>query len=432
MRFGFRHTRAACHLGYVVQAIVNLFPPLLFARFHEELGVTLAQLSWIVTANFATQLATDLAATPFILRHGYRACMIAAQGTAAAGLVCLALLPSALPPPFLGILAAMVLSAIGGGLMEVLVSPVVQSLPSRDKVAEMNFLHSAYCWGAALVILVSTLLFGAFGIENWRWIALAWTAVPLFNGWLLARVPIATPEDAGGASGLRLRDLLRSRVFAFLALAMLCAGASELAMSQWASLFAELGLHVEKATGDLLGPFAFAVLMAASRLWFGFRSQTVDLRRSLAGTSLLCAAGYALAVFAPWPLASLAGCALCGLAVGLMWPGTFSLAAQALPQGGTLLFALLAFAGDLGCASGPGFVGFVSNRMAALGRGLFGLFGADPATAALKSGLFCAAAFPVALALLAAVAFRRPRARNKHATRSNPRRGRVQRFQIAD
>ena len=399
----YRHTRIACYTGYVVQAIINLFPPLLFVRFQEEFGVTLPQLSLLVVMNFSTQIATDLLATPFILRCGYRAAMLAAQALAAAGLVCLAALPSLLPGiPYAGLLAAMFLGAIGGGLMEVLVSPVVESLPSRDKVAEMNFLHSAYCWGVALVILVSTGLFSLLGMDAWRAVSLVWAIVPVFNGVLLSRVPIQTPEGSG-RSGFGLAGLLRSRLFWLFAALMVCAGASELAMSQWASLFAERGLRVPKTTGDLLGPGAFAVLMAVSRMWFGFRSRRIDLRRALVATSLLCVAGYALAVFAPWPKLSLAGCGLCGLAVGLMWPGTFSLASRHLPLGGTLLFALLAFAGDIGCAVGPGVVGVVSAW--AQQNAQFQIPGAngDALSSALKSGMLCAASFPV---LLAAIAMR--------------------------
>ena len=403
----YRHTRIACYTGYVVQAIINLFPPLLFVQFQREFGVTLGQISLLVVANFATQITTDLVATPFILRFGYRPSMLAAQALAALGLVSLATLPTLVPGvPYAGLLGAMLFGAIGGGLTEVLVSPVVQSLPSRDKVAEMNFLHSAYCWGCALVILVSTGLFAWLGIGAWRTVALGWAVVPAFNAALLARAPLATPEGEG-RSGMGLGGLARSRAFALLALLMVCSGASELAMSQWASLFAELGLGVDKAAGDLLGPCAFAVLMAASRMAFGFFSERIDLGRSLVATSLLCVASYALAVFSPWPLASLLGCALCGFSVGLMWPGTFSLATQLLPRGGTLMFALLAFAGDVGCAAGPGLVGLVSGHAQAAGRGVAGLFGGGSATAALRSGLLCAALFPLALAVLAAVA--RPR-----------------------
>ena len=400
MKLDYRHTRAACYLGYVIQAIVNLFPPLLFVRFREEFGVSLAQLTLVVMVNFSTQITTDLVATPFILRYGYRVSMVAAQGCAAFGLLGLALLPDLLPNPYLGILIPMAVSAIGGGLMEVLVSPVVQSLPSKNKVAEMNFLHSAYCWGAMFIILASTALFATVGISHWRAISASWAIVPVLNALLLLRVPIATPED-DGAKGLGLAGLLRSGVFWLLVLLMVCSGASELAMSQWASLFAEKGLLVNKTMGDLLGPCAFAFFMATARLWYGFKSERLDLRRSLVATSVLCIASYVLAVFSPHPVLSLVGCGLCGLSVGFMWPGTFSLATQALPRGGTLMFALLAFAGDIGCAVGPGTVGLVSNHLKTLGRGFFAFFGSDPEIAALKSGMLCAAVFPLLLAMFA-------------------------------
>lgn len=399
MHYTTTHTRIACYTGYVIQAIVNLFPPLLFVQFREEFGVSITQLTLIVTANFATQITTDLAATPFILRYGYRVSMVAAQVCAILGLFSLALLPGLIPShPYVGILMAMLISAIGGGLMEVLVSPVVQSLPSRDKVAEMGFLHSAYCWGAVLVILLSTVCFSLFGIEHWRWVAIGWAVIPLLNGYLLMKVPIATPEDEGGR-GMSLLDLLRSPVFALLVVIMICSGASELAMSQWASYFAEKGLRVVKTTGDLLGPCAFAGLMALSRMIFGFCSQRLPLRKALLGTSLLCVAAYALTVFSPSPVYSLVGCGICGFSVGIMWSGTFSLGTIALPRGGTLMFALLAFAGDIGCAVGPSVVGLISTRMERLGHGLLPIFGSHPETASLKSGMLCVSVFPMLLAI---------------------------------
>lgn len=398
----FFHTRVACYGGYVVQALVNLYPPLLFVAFHSEFGLSYGRLTAIVAVNFCTQIVTDLLATPFVLRFGYRWMAVAAMAFDLFGILGLSVFTSCFASPYAGILAAMSLCAVGGGLMEVLVSPIVLSIPSKNKITEMNFLHSAYCWGCVLVTLVSVLLFSVFGIGHWRGISCIWAVFPVVIGILFATVPLATPEDAGTRC-LGLRELFSSGSFALLLLLMLCAGASELAVSQWASFFAELGLGVSKATGDLLGPCAFAVLMGASRVWYGFCSERVMLEAGLFRTGLLCVLSYAVIVFSPWPVVSLCGCALCGLSVGIMWPGVFGLASKLLPAGGTLMFSLLAFTGDVGCFAGPGVIGVVSGAFRSAGRGIFGWFGGNPDTAALKSGMLAAALFPVVFSLAASL-----------------------------
>lgn len=405
-------TRVACYGGYVVQALVNLYPPLLFVAFRNEFGLSYGQLTAIVAMNFCTQIATDLLATPFVMRFGYRWMAVAAMAFDLAGILGLSLFTATFASPYTGLLTAMSLCAVGGGLMEVLVSPIVLSIPSKNKVTEMNFLHSAYCWGCVLVILVSILLFSVFGIEHWRGISFVWAVLPVSIGILFAIVPIATPEDSDTPC-LGLRALFSSKAFFLLLLLMLCAGASELAVSQWASFFAELGLGVPKSTGDLLGPCAFAVLMGTSRVWYGFQSERIRLETGLLLTSLLCVASYALIVFSPWPILSLAGCALCGLSVGIMWPGVFGLATRLLPAGGTLMFSFLAFTGDVGCFAGPATIGLVSGALRDAGRGIFGWFGANPDTAALKSGMLVAAIFPVVLVV--AMALFRQAGKARHA-----------------
>lgn len=381
LRTNYRHTLAACYLGYITQATVNIFAPLLFLTLQSEYHISLEKITFLVTLNFSIQLLVDLLSAKFIDRIGIRASILAAHLLAAFGLAGLGALPE-LMDPYTGLLLSVCCYAVGGGLIEVLVSPIAEACPTQHKEASMSFLHSFYCWGCMLVILGSTAFFALVGISHWRTLACLWAIIPLMNFLYFTQVPIAPLVEEGHA--MPMSSLFRSRLFWLLALLMVCAGASELSMSQWASAFAESGLGVSKALGDLAGPCFFALLMGLSRVIYARISQRVELTRFMAWCGALCIASYLLAVFAPWPLLSLLGCGLCGFSVGIMWPGTFSLAARGLPAGGTAMFALLALAGDLGCTSGPTIVGLVS-----------GLYGGQ-----LRTGLLAAIVFPLLLVLL--------------------------------
>ena len=382
MKLTYRHTISACFIGYIVQAILNNFAPLLFLTFQSSYRIPLTQITMLVTVNFGVQLLVDLLSAGFVDKIGYRASMIIAHLTSALGLVLLAFLPELLPAPFFGLLIAVIVYAIGGGLLEVLVSPIVESCPTDNKAKAMSLLHSFYCWGHVGVVLISTAFFAVFGIGNWKILAVLWAVVPFLNFFLFLRVPIA-PLVPEGEKGLRLGELVRMRLFWILFLMMMGAGASEQAVSQWASTFAEQGLGVSKTVGDLAGPMAFAVCMGLSRAFYGKRGDRIDLDRFMAASGVLCAASYLLISLVPVPAIGLAGCALCGLSVGIMWPGTFSKAAATLRGGGTALFALLALAGDLGCSGGPTLAGMVS-----------GAAGND-----LHAGILAAVVFPVLLLL---------------------------------
>jgi len=389
IRKNYTFTLYACYTGYITQAIINNFAPLLFLTFQTSFGLPLEQISLLVTLNFFTQLVVDLLSAKFVDKIGYQVCVVTAHVCSALGLVCLGLLPGLLPSPYLGLSIAVVLYAIGGGLIEVLVSPIVEACPTEGKSAAMSLLHSFYCWGSVLVILVSTGLFSWLGYGAWPKIAAFWALVPFLNAFLFARVPIDTLVDEG--EGMGIPELLRSKLFWLFALLMLCSGASELSMGQWASAFAESGLHVSKTVGDLAGPCLFAVLMGCSRIVHAHFAEKVDLYSYLSVSALLCILSYLLAALAPNPLLSLAGCALCGISVGAMWPGAFSLSSHTCPRGATAMFALLSLAGDAGCSLGPTAVGFVS---AALGDNL-------------KSGLLAALVFP--LAMFAGICYMRQR-----------------------
>ncbi len=355
-------TITACFVGYIVQAVVNNFTPLLFLFFQNSYHIPLSQITLLVTFNFGIQLLVDLLSVGFVDKIGYRASMVIAHVLSAAGLILLTILPEVLPVSFIGILIAVLIYAIGGGLLEVLVSPVVEACPSDNKEKAMSMLHSFYCWGHAGVVLISTLFFYVAGIEKWKILAVIWAVIPIGNALVFAKVPIA-PLIEDGESGLELKDLFRIKVFWILLVMMVCAGASEQAVSQWASAFAEKGLGISKAAGDLAGPMAFAVLMGMSRLFYGKYGDRIHLERFMVYSSFLCILSYLGISLFPIPLLNLIACAVCGLSVGIMWPGTFSKASSALPKGGTAMFALLALGGDIGCSGGPTLVGMVSGAL---------------------------------------------------------------------
>lgn len=376
----YNKTITACFVGCIVQAIVNNFVPLLFLTFQRTYQIPLAQITLLVTFNFGIQLLVDLLSVGFVDRIGYRVSMVLAHILSAAGLLLLTVLPELLPSPFIGILTAVMIYAVGGGLLEVLVSPVVEACPSDNKEKAMSMLHSFYCWGHVGVVLLSTLFFSVFGIHNWKILGVIWSLIPLGNAFVFAKVPIANLIEEG-EKGLRLGELFRMKLFWILLIMMVCAGASEQAVSQWASTFAEKGLGISKTAGDLAGPMAFAILMGASRAFYGKYGDRIHLDHFMIYSSVLCILSYLGISLLPFPGLSLVCCAICGLSVGIMWPGTFSKAAAAFPRGGTALFALLALGGDLGCSGGPTMVGIVSS---ALGD-------------TLKMGLLAGVMFPLLL-----------------------------------
>lgn len=380
MKNQYDKTIAACFVGYIVQAIVNNFVPLLFLTFQRDYQIPLSQITLLVTFNFGIQLCVDLVSVGFVDRIGYRASMMLAHLLSAAGLALLTILPELLASPFMGILIAVMIYAVGGGLLEVLVSPVVEACPSGNKEKAMSMLHSFYCWGHVGVVLLSTLFFRIWGVHNWKILALIWAVVPLCNTFVFQKVPIA-PLMEEGEKGMPLKDLLGTKLFWILLIMMICAGASEQAVSQWASTFAEMGLGISKTAGDLAGPMAFAVLMGIARAFYGKYGDRINLDRFMIGSCILCILSYLGISLLPLPLLSLISCAVCGFSVGIMWPGTFSKAAAALPKGGTALFALLALGGDVGCSGGPTVVGAISSR---LGENL-------------KAGILAGILFPILL-----------------------------------
>lgn len=380
MKADYKKTVNACFIGYIVQAVVNNFVPLLFLTFQSQYGIPLSKITFLITFNFSIQLVIDLLAAKFVDKIGYRASALLAHASAALGLCMLAFLPELTKDPFIGILISVVIYAVGGGLLEVIVSPIVEACPTDNKEAAMSLLHSFYCWGHVGVVLLSTIFFRFVGIGHWKILACLWALVPLLNMLAFFKVPIAPIIEEGG-QGLSFKELLKNKVFWLLMLLMLCAGSCEQAVSQWASAFAEAGLGISKTAGDLAGPMFFAIMMGLSRAFYGKYGDKLDLVRFMKISGVLCLCSYLLISLSPVPVPSLVGCGLCGLSVGILWPGTFSLGSAGIKGGGTMMFAFFALAGDVGCSVGPTYVGTVTSL----------------SDGNMKQGILLACVFPILL-----------------------------------
>lgn len=359
-KINYKSTLHACYLGYITQALIVNLPPLLFVVFREKFGLSYTMLGSLVMLIFVTQLIVDVLAIKFIDKIGQRISAMAAHVFAAAGLIALAFLPRMLPSPFIGLILSSIIFSIGGGLIEVLVSPIVESLPSDAKASSMSLLHSFYSWGQVLVIIVSTLGLLFVGQGLWFLLPLVWSLLPLFTLFRFMRVPLMPLVEESKRTPLK--TLLRTRFFIIALILMVCSGASEQAMAQWASLYAEEGLGISKTLGDLLGPCLFAVMMGIVRTWYGIKGQKINIHKTLVFSSALCMVSFTIAAIVPIPAIALLGCALCGLSVGLMWPGMLSMTAAGYPSGGVAMFAIMALGGDLGCSIGPQLTGIIADR----------------------------------------------------------------------
>ena len=375
----YRKTLLACYLGFVTQAIAANFAPLLFLKFHSDYGIPLGQIALISTVFFLTQLIMDVLCAKFVDRIGYRVCVVASSLCFSAGLAGLAFLPELFPSPFAGILTSVVIYAVGSGLLEVLGSPIVEACPFEHKESVMSLLHSFYCWGSVGVVVVSTAFFAVFGIERWKWLACLWALLPLYNTYNFATCPIEPLVEEG--KGMGIRGLLKVPVFWLAIVLMVCAGASELTMAQWASAYAESAIGLSKTAGDLSGPCLLAAAMGISRVLYGKYGEGIALTGFMLGSGLLCLVCYLTASLSGNPVIGLVGCIVCGFSVGILWPGTISISSGRMPYGGTAMFALLAMAGDLGGAFGPSLAGAVSQR-----------FGNN-----LQKGMLAGSVFPLVL-----------------------------------
>ena len=381
MKSKYQKTLIACYLGFITQAITANFAPLLFLTFHRTYQISLGRIAFISTAFFFTQLLIDLFCAKYVDKIGYRKSVVASEIFSAAGLIGLAFLPSLLPDPYVGIMISVIIYAMGSGLIEVLVSPIVEACPFDNKDSVMSLLHSFYCWGSVGVILLSTIFFAIFGIENWRILSCVWALIPLFNTFNFISCPIESLTEEG--EGFSIRQLFHIPIFWIALILMVCAGASEISMAQWASAYVESALGISKNIGDIIGPCLFAIMMGISRFFYGKYGEKLDLMKFMIGSGALCLVCYLLSALAPLPFLNLIGCAVCGFSVGIMWPGTISIASKKIPLGGTAMFALLAMAGDLGGSVGPGIVGLVTQA----------------ANDNLKIGVLAGCVFPTVLVL---------------------------------
>lgn len=381
MKSKYRKTLIACYLGFITQAITANFVPLLFLTFHRTYQISLGKIAFISTVFFFTQLLVDLFCAKYVDKIGYRRSVVASEALSGVGLIGLAVLPDLLPSPYVGILISVMIYAIGSGLIEVLVSPIVEACPFDNKESVMSLLHSFYCWGAVGVILLSTLFFAIFGIENWKILACIWAVIPLYNIFNFLSCPIESLTEEG--EGMSISQLFQIPIFWIAIILMVCAGASEISMAQWASAYAESALNIPKSLGDIVGPCLFAVMMGISRSFYGKYGEKLDLIKFMIGSGVLCLVCYLLAALGPFPILNLAGCIVCGFSVGIMWPGTISITSGKIPLGGTAMFALLAMAGDLGGSIGPSVIGVVTQN----------------ANDNLKAGMLAACVFPVVLIL---------------------------------
>lgn len=383
----FNGTKTACYTGYVVQGIINNIAPLLFVIFSDKFNITLDKLSLLITINFATQLLVDTLSIKFVDLIGYKPLAIVSQGIAFLGLASLGILPNIMENSYVGIVISIILSAIGSGITEVIISPIVESIPGEKKTAEMSLLHSFYCWGQVFVVLLTTTMIKLLGNDLWYIAPIIWSMIPLFNAFNFISVPIEpnlTKEEK-----TPFLKLLFSKQFILCIVIMICAGASEIGMSQWSSYFAEEGLKVSKMTGDLLGPCLFAVLMGTGRMIFGFLGEKINLKTALCFSAGLCALCYLGTCFIDNPVISLLTCALTGISVSIMWPATLSLAARIFPKGGGSMYSVLALSGDTGCTLGPWFISFMAIT-----------FSNDASSGeSLRTGLGFSAIFPILMIL---------------------------------
>ena len=376
LKFDYKHTIFGCFVSYIIQAVVNNYVPLLFVTFMNDYSLSLDKISIIIIVNFSVQLFIDLMSTPVVKVFGYRGSVLLAHLFSAVGLLSLAFLPDLIGNAFVGMIIGVVIYAIGGGLIEVVISPMVEACPTKNKQATMSLLHSFFCWGTVAVVLLSTIFFSLFGTQNWKILTALWAILPVVNGVFMIFVPINTLNEDEG-TGMPISKVFKKKIFWVMLAMMTCAGASEIAISQWASTFAETGLGVSKSIGDLAGPMLFALLMGTSRLVYAKWGVKLQLERYMLMCAVLCVVGYLTAALSPQPTVGFVGCALSGLSVGVMWPGTYNLAMKYIPNGKLSMFSFLALAGDLGCTCGPTVIGFVSgayNNNLNIGIGISSMF----------------------------------------------------------
>jgi len=362
----YKRTKGACFLAYIISALINNFLPLLFLTLNREFDISFEALGILISVNFFVQAIVDFLGAQYVDRLGYRVSIMLALSFAALGFISLGILPYTMKNTFFALLITVILYAVGSGLIEVLISPIIAALPEDKGSKTMTFLHSFYCWGHLLIVMVSTAFFATFGIRAWRYLAIFWAILPIIDMLIFAKAPLHVFGEK--AKKIPLKSLFTNKIFLLLLLLMLCGGAAELTVSQWISVFAESSLGLPKSIGDILGPCLFALTMGFSRV--AYTKMRMPLLRAILLCAVLCTASYLITVFSPHPLLALTGCALTGFSVGIFWPGILSFAAQTMPGGGTAMLGFLALGGDIGCSMGPGLLGYIFEKTNSLSPGL--------------------------------------------------------------
>ncbi|MCQ2477954.1 MAG: MFS transporter [Clostridia bacterium] len=361
-----KQTKLACYIGYIVQAIINNFLPILFIVFQTNLDLTYEQLGRIVFINFFTQLLSDAVTPSVVKRIGYKGCAVLCHIFVTTGLIMLTVLTGIMSNTYLALIISVVVYAFGSGMIEVVISPIMELLPTENKAKNMAFLHSFYCWGQTFTVAVTTFMVLLLGYGNWRFIPLVWAIVPLFNTVLFLKVTVIEPNEVKGS--FSNRNFLSKEFICFI-IFMICAGASEISMASFASVFAQNALGVSKLTGDLLGPCSFAVCMGIGRVLYGAFSDKISIKKALILNNILCVICYLTVAFTNINFLSLVFCALCGFSVSLLWPGTYSLAAKRFGGGNTVMFSIFALCGDIGCSAGPWLLGYIADVSGSLKKG---------------------------------------------------------------
>lgn len=396
MKKEFRLTLMAARMGFFTQALVNNLAPVFFVLFRVLYGFSYLQVGILAALNFTLQLFADITSPNLISRFGYRKCAMTAQALCAVGLILMPGLCILTGGVYISFIIPVLIYSYGAGMIEVLASPIVEAIPDLPENTKMSMLHSFYSWGQMTCVALTTLALHFIGYERWFLIPVLWSAIPIFGIILFSRARLDMADMAEKESEKGGRLFCRS--FVLMLIIMTCAGASEIAMSEWSSLFAEEALGVSKVAGDLFGPCMFALFMGMGRMCHAKFGERLNLSRLIKACSLLCVICYVGAALLRPAAASLIFCALTGLSVSLMWPGALSLAA-ARNNGGARMYGLLAAFGDIGCIIGPVVTSSVSEfadgneRIRAIGAA----YGLSADKTALRASLLAMALIPLVM-----------------------------------
>ena len=349
-KVSYKSTVIACYTGYFSQAIVVNLVPIIFIPLRERFGFSYSQLGLLILINFVTQILIDISLSKAADKYGLRIFAVVSHFLCVAGFLLFAFTPYFFAgQEFLGYMVSSVVFSAGGGLLEILLNPIIDAIPAKQKDRAMILLHSFYAWGQAAVVIITTLLL-FFGV-NLTVIILLWAAIPFVNGFIFSKVPIAEKENKENI--IKIRQLIKNPIFIIAFIAILFGSASEATMAQWASSFMQKGLGLPKITGDILGICGFAVMLGTGRALYGFYAKKVRLNKILIYSSFAAVICYFVVAVSPFDFLSIAACAVSGLCVSLMWPGTLVIASERLPLAGASMFALLSAGGDIGAAAAP-------------------------------------------------------------------------------